>query len=209
MTWRSSIRRAHGCRTEMAHEGAAVCEQVLGRRYSPLWDSRLAPGAQSAAHVGMQESQVNISAASLAQIRRPAYKSAIERILATIEKNHNGCWIWKRKLNHAGYGQIRDCGRYVGTHRVTYQHFKGPIPEGLHIDHLCRTPACCNPEHLEAVTCKENLRRGIGVNAINSGKTHCLRGHPLSGPNLYRDPKGRRRCRECCREDMRRRRAAV
>ncbi len=99
------------------------------------------------------------------------------------------------------------------VHRVTYETFVGPIPEGLEIDHLCRNRLCCNPVHLEAVTRKENVRRGLAC-ALKPKKTHCSRGHVLNEKNLViRAYRGRsyRECRICelirCHEHRARKRA--
>lgn len=76
----------------------------------------------------------------------------------------SGCWIWPN-LDVSGYGQIWVGSRNDGTrrrmlaHRASYETFCGPIPDGLGLDHLCATPACVNPDHLEPVTNRENLRR--------------------------------------------------
>lgn len=83
------------------------------------------------------------------------------------------------------------------AHRISYEHFTGPIPAGLHLDHLCRNRACVNPEHCEPVTCRENVRRGEGIAAKHMAKTHCIQGHELSVSNLYRTRKGHRVCRTC------------
>lgn len=107
------------------------------------------------------------------------------------------CWIWLRSRTLAGYGQWT---AGVLAHRVMYEALVGPIPDGLTLDHLCRNRACCNPGHLEPVTMAENLLRGVGPTATNARKTKCVKGHPLSGDNLYRDPRGRRQCRSCRRE---------
>jgi hypothetical protein len=74
------------------------------------------------------------------------------------------CWIWQRAISSTGYGTItRRRGVRGLAHRLYYEWFVGPIPDGLVIDHLCRNPACVNPEHLEPVAQTENVRRGAGT----------------------------------------------
>lgn len=118
------------------------------------------------------------------------------------------CWLWTAAL-HNGYGSFYLPG--AGTrraHRIAYEALVGPIPEGLTLDHLCRNRGCVNPAHLEPVTNKENILRGVGITAENARKTHCVNGHPLEGYNLMFQPGGRR-CRECFRriQKIRKRRA--
>lgn len=116
-----------------------------------------------------------------------------ERFWAKVYPEPNtGCWIWGASTAH-GYGYW-DSRR---VHRLTYELMSGPVPEGLVLDHLCRQRACANPEHLEAVSPRENLLRGEGFAARNSAKATCDTGHPLSGLNLYVTPDGRRQCRTC------------
>lgn len=106
-----------------------------------------------------------------------------------------GCWEWVgTKCN--GYGQIAVDGTVKRAHRVVYEAENGPIGDGLVIDHLCRNPGCVNPAHLEPVTMKENVLRGVGLSAINANKTHCYQGHPLDGDNIRRY-RGERICRKC------------
>jgi len=74
----------------------------------------------------------------------------------------------------------------------------GPIPDGKQLDHLCRNHACVNPSHLEVVSGRENVVRGIGPTAKNAKKTHCVNGHALTPENLYRhSPAGGRKCKAC------------
>lgn len=74
--------------------------------------------------------------------------------------NDAGCWVWQ-KAKWDGYGSLWKDGRHVKAHREYYENAKGPIPPGLQIDHLCRNPSCVNPDHLEAVSAMENVRRGV------------------------------------------------
>jgi len=85
-----------------------------------------------------------------------------------------------------------------------YESVKGPIPPGFEPDHLCRNRRCINPAHLEPVTRRENLRRGIGEH--RPGKTHCKRGHKFTVKNTYVTKAGFRNCRECHRLNERERR---
>jgi hypothetical protein len=109
------------------------------------------------------------------------------------------CWLWTGTTAAHGYGQMRRGGRTLPAHRVSYELLVGPIPPGLHIDHLCRVRACVNPAHLEAVTQKENNRRAHAVRKI------CRHGHPLDGVR----PNGYRYCRECKRLHNQKRRKAA
>lgn len=105
------------------------------------------------------------------------------------------CWRWQGHIAPTGYGTIGAGGKYgdkLLVHRVSYELLVGPIPEGLEIDHLCRNRACLNPLHLEAVTPRENVRRG----ALVALKTHCAQGHPWTTENVVRR-KRYRTCRIC------------
>lgn len=73
----------------------------------------------------------------------------------------SGCWVWHSTKKEGGYGIIRRHGRVIPAHRYVYELHRGPIPDGLVIDHLCRNPSCVNPDHLEPVPLRENVRRGI------------------------------------------------
>lgn len=73
----------------------------------------------------------------------------------------NGCWEWIRALMTGGYASFWYEGKNVKASRFFYEKFIGKIPKGLQLDHLCRNRKCVNPKHLEPVTLKENLRRGL------------------------------------------------
>jgi hypothetical protein len=111
-----------------------------------------------------------------------------------------GCWIWQKGVAN-GYGMARRPGKNVKAHRLAYEYFIGPIPEGLTIDHLCRQPLCVNPAHLEAVDIRTNiLRSPIALAAVNSRKTHCIRGHEFTAANIRwvsAGPRMGRQCRIC------------
>lgn len=124
----------------------------------------------------------------------------LDRIWPRISEDEAGCWLWTGSRFPTGYGQVAIAGASMYAHRLVYMICIGEIEEGLHTDHLCRNPPCCNPAHLEPVTCRENIMRSpIHPAAINARKTHCKAGHPLSGDNLAINANGRRVCRACAR----------
>ena len=127
------------------------------------------------------------------------YPDSVTRFWAKVDTSAgpDGCWPWTG-ATRGGYGIFWCSGRAVYAHRHAYEIQVGPIPDGLHIDHLCRNRACQNAEHLEPVTNAENTRRGISFSTVNAAKTHCPQGHEYAGDNLYVHPSGReRRCRTC------------
>lgn len=111
--------------------------------------------------------------------KRPFWRS--------VEKTDT-CWYWRGHLDRAGYGKCSGqyldsvSGKIVKTstlaHRHSYIISKGPVTDGLSLDHLCRVRHCVNPDHLEAVTQKENcLRSEICLTTINVRKPLCKNGH--------------------------------
>lgn len=114
---------------------------------------------------------------------------------------NSGCWLWTGHVNNAGYGMLTR--RAVSkspmlAHRFMFSVVRGPIPHGAEIDHKCRTRCCVNPDHLEAVSRLENVRRAVPFRP-GPYKQTCPKGHPYSGENLMIKSNGRRHCRECSR----------
>lgn len=114
---------------------------------------------------------------------------------------NTGCWIWARALNDKGYGRFCYNWTVERAHRVAWKIYRGEIPIGMQIDHLCRNRFCVNPNHLEVVTQQENIRRGeagVVTKQKQKAKTHCVRGHAYEGSNLYEwERRGWRQCRKC------------
>lgn len=129
---------------------------------------------------------------------RYARGTASPNFWANVDKTGD-CWIWtSSRTRQGGRAGTGGYGKWGGrmAHRVSYEALVSPIPEGLQLDHLCRTPACVNPQHLEPVTGAENLRRWQEANP------YCKRGHALVGQNLrvtFKDGRPGRRCRTCIR----------
>lgn len=124
----------------------------------------------------------------------------IERLMAKVDVNPGGCWEWTASKNRDGYGKFATGrGGWIGAHRAAYQLIVGPIPDGKELDHLCRNRGCVNPDHLEPVEHKVNVRRGaLGQTtaARQRGKTHCPQGHEYTPENTRMCRTGRS-CRQC------------
>ena len=119
----------------------------------------------------------------------------------------SGCWLWTASVRPSGYGQIwtrtvEGRRRLLSAHRAVWEAARGPVPDGLDLDHLCRVRTCVNPDHLEPVTRKTNILRGLAPAAANARKTVCDKGHQLQ---LL--PTGRRGCPKCKRAYLAERRS--
>jgi hypothetical protein len=112
------------------------------------------------------------------------------------------CWLWTGGTNSSSttstkeYGRFWSDGRVIAAHRWSYEYFVGPIPDGLEIDHLCRTTLCVRATHLEPVTRRVNLLRGDTFAARNVKCIQCPHGHLYDVLNTGICRKGRY-CRAC------------
>lgn len=119
-----------------------------------------------------------------------------ERFWAKVIKTDNH-WLWIGTLTQ-GYGMFHLKGHgMIQAHRVSYEWASGSIPIGVEPDHICRVRRCVRPDHLELVTKRINILRGISFAALNARKTHCLNGHEFIGSNYRINRKGSRVCRLC------------
>jgi len=123
-----------------------------------------------------------------------------QEAIVMLQSRTEACLIWPWFKDRDGYGILRTRYRNHRAHRWAWELENGrPIPPSLQPDHLCRTPACFNPDHLEVVTSRVNTLRGFNPCAMNARKTHCVNGHALIPENLYYQPgfPNYRRCAVC------------
>lgn len=124
----------------------------------------------------------------------------IERFIAKLCIDHGeaGCWHWMGYKDPSGYGRFRTAGEFR-AHRWSFAAFRGPIPTGMVIDHICRQRDCVNPAHLRAVTSGENThaQNSIAPAKLLKEAAQCVHGHPFDEVNTLYTKRGYRYCREC------------
>ena len=130
--------------------------------------------------------------------------SELRKFLRHVRINElTGCWEWTQYVSYYGYGQARSNGKHIQAHRLSYEHYVGPIAPKMQIDHTCSVKHCVNPDHLQQVTACENMNLAVEKKEnYRSAQTHCKRGHEYNKDNSYRHkPPGRisaaRVCRVC------------
>jgi hypothetical protein len=117
-------------------------------------------------------------------------RTPAERFFEKVDASGD-CWEWTASLDDHGYGRFSlGRGKVTKAHKALWEMLHGPVPDGLELDHLCRNPKCVRPDHVEPVTHRENVMRGL------VHRRFCVKGH-----DTYRVGRSSsRRCRECLRE---------
>lgn len=131
--------------------------------------------------------------------------STILKLWDKVSLTSSDCWEWTAHRDKCGYGRMCTEGKLQSAHRLAYEAAVGPIPKGLELDHLCRNRGCINPEHLEPVTHRENMLRGL-AGAWQRATTHCPHGHEYNAENTLIAPRPngahQRICKACNQKAM-------
>ena len=102
------------------------------------------------------------------------------RLLAKVERDGSGCWLWTGAKTRDGYGLIDDSGRTRQAHRVSFELHRRPLPPGAVVMHACDRPACVNPDHLSVGTKRSNAadmdRKGRRATRLTSDQVLEIRG---------------------------------
>jgi len=107
---------------------------------------------------------------SKSQSKNGRSKTLGNRLWSQVDRREpSQCWPWRGCRTSDGYGYIHAGERSMPVHRIAFEEMRGPIPDRMELDHLCKNRACCNPDHLEPVTRRENMvRAGIVPAAIHN-----------------------------------------
>jgi hypothetical protein len=117
--------------------------------------------------------------------------------LENVQRLPNGCWQWVGETNKYGYGHFKLAGRVLLAYRFSYAFFKGEVPDGYELSHICRFNSCVNPDHLEPLTHAENRQWDAqGKPHRYNLRTHCSKGHEFTPENTRWNKTGRT-CRTC------------
>jgi hypothetical protein len=165
-------------------------------------DAEMRERAEMSAGEALRRAKIKAKDQLIMDSKRSQVRNLLDRFTPASTDDDSQCQIWQGRLSVDGYGEaeIYADGRTIKfkAHRAIWLQRYGALPEDRNVlDHICRNRACVNLAHLEPVTNRENVLRGIGRTAINARKTHCKRGHPLEGENLKRPSDGSRQCKTC------------
>lgn len=136
----------------------------------------------------------------------PRSRKRLDKCLSLVVVNERGCKVWPGSRTRGGYGRLhvffggpekpestKPC-LSAYAHRLAWELEKGPIPQGMTIDHACLNTSCVNVQHLRVVTLSENCR---DARTRDPKRTHCKRGHEFTAENTRRRQNGTRECVEC------------
>lgn len=126
-----------------------------------------------------------------------------EKLVEGIALGAGGCWVWLRGRDSDGYGIAYVGGKPRRAHKAAYESMVAPVPAGLQLDHLCRNTSCVNPEHLEPVTPRENVRRSNHITYRTAARPACSHGHAYDVENTRIDKRGHRVCVTCAKRRAR------
>lgn len=130
------------------------------------------------------------------------YRDPVERIMELSEWQ-GPCLVWTLAKDKDGYGAAKAERRMVRVHRFMWERLVGPIPDGMHLDHLCLNRACWFSDHLRVLSPGDNTRA-----MFRGRRAHCPKGHPFNAANTRLTRQGYRRCRTCDETNRKLRRAS-
>ena len=104
------------------------------------------------------------------------------RFFRQIKRSTTDCWLWQGAKSQSGYGKIGLCCNWskswMMVHRLSYELFISPIPEGCYVCHHCDVPSCANPDHLFTGTALENMTDAKAKGRMASGARTGTYTHP-------------------------------
>ena len=179
-----------------------VAKAITAKRFSYWFDIPVdSPRVKTNVDENWRVVGLDLADAAIAAMREEDLTTELahRKFLKLLDANENGCWDWKGSIDRKdGYGHFYyGLGKTGVAHRFSYKYYKGEIPDGLVVDHICRNRACVNPDHLRTMTNATNVMIGEGPTAKFARAFECKRGHSMDDDNTYIRPNGQRQCRKC------------